>query len=70
MRIKLRCKERATKFETFQAHGTKLPFDANSFDAVTCQTVLIHVEDPVKVLLEMKRVLHLTPRLPRATLKH
>jgi ubiquinone/menaquinone biosynthesis C-methylase UbiE len=50
-------KERSMSFDIFQASGTKLPFDDNSFDAVTCQTVLIHVEDPVKVLLEMKRVL-------------
>lgn len=35
----------------------KLPFDNNSFDMVTCQTVLIHVQDPVKALKEMKRVL-------------
>lgn len=34
-----------------------LPFPDNHFDMVTCQTVLIHVADPVVALKEMKRVL-------------
>ncbi len=34
----------------------KLPFADNSFDLVTCQTVLIHVPDPRAVLREMLRV--------------
>jgi SAM-dependent methyltransferase len=34
-----------------------LPFQDNSFDLVTCQTLLIHVKDANKVLCEMKRVL-------------
>jgi ubiquinone/menaquinone biosynthesis C-methylase UbiE len=33
-----------------------LPFADNSFDVVTCQTVLIHLKDPKQALLEMKRV--------------
>jgi ubiquinone/menaquinone biosynthesis C-methylase UbiE len=33
-----------------------LPFPDNSFDVVTCQTVLIHVRNPDLVLREMKRV--------------
>jgi SAM-dependent methyltransferase len=36
------------------AHG--LPFPDASFDVVTCQTVLIHVADPVAALREMVRV--------------
>jgi SAM-dependent methyltransferase len=34
----------------------KLPFQDNSFDVVTCQTVLIHLKDPKMALSEMKRV--------------
>jgi SAM-dependent methyltransferase len=33
-----------------------LPFPDNTFDFVTCQTVLIHVRDPLQVLAEMRRV--------------
>ena len=33
------------------------PFDDNEFDLVTCQTLLIQVQDPGLVLREMKRVL-------------
>ena len=34
----------------------ELPFEDNSFDVVTCQTVLIHVANPEKALSEMRRV--------------
>jgi SAM-dependent methyltransferase len=34
----------------------RLPFDADTFDLVTCQTVLIHVADPRAALAEMIRV--------------
>ena len=34
-----------------------LPFGDSSFDAVTCQTLLIHLDDPVRGIKEMKRVL-------------
>ncbi|GAB3257525.1 class I SAM-dependent methyltransferase [Chitinimonas naiadis] len=50
----------------FQAHGdeltvqagdaTQLPFADDSFDVVTCQTVLIHLADPLAALREMRRV--------------
>jgi SAM-dependent methyltransferase len=33
-----------------------LPFEDNSFDVVTCQTVLIHVPDPSAAVAEMLRV--------------
>jgi ubiquinone/menaquinone biosynthesis C-methylase UbiE len=33
-----------------------LPFPDESFDVVTCQTLLIHLRSPEKALLEMKRV--------------
>lgn len=34
-----------------------LPFEEGSFDLVTCQTLLIHIEEPREVLAEMLRVL-------------
>jgi ubiquinone/menaquinone biosynthesis C-methylase UbiE len=40
-----------------QSSAEQLPFADGSFDMVTCQTVLIHVADPARVLAEMKRVL-------------
>jgi SAM-dependent methyltransferase len=50
----------------FEAHGAKLefqqgdahrlPFADNSFDVVTCQTVLIHLHEPLEALREMARV--------------
>ncbi len=41
----------------FQGDVTRLPFPDESFDMVTCQTVLIHVPDPIRALREMIRVL-------------
>ena len=40
-----------------QGEAERLPFPNGSFDLVTCQTVLIHVKDPVAVIREMIRVL-------------
>lgn len=37
--------------------ATSLPYADNSFDLVTCQTVLIHLKDPKLALQEMLRVL-------------
>jgi SAM-dependent methyltransferase len=39
-----------------QAEATDLPFAANSFDMVTCQTLLMHLENPQKAIAEMIRV--------------
>jgi len=33
-----------------------LPFEDETFDLVTCQTLLIHVADPAAVIAEMRRV--------------
>lgn len=41
-------------FKSGNAH--KLEFDDDSFDVVTCQTVLIHLENPQKAVEEMYRV--------------
>jgi len=40
-----------------QGEAERLPFSDETFDLVTCQTVLIHVKDPVAVIREMIRVL-------------
>ncbi len=40
-----------------QGDATDLPFPSGSFDLVTCQTLLIHVPDPARVIAEMHRVL-------------
>jgi SAM-dependent methyltransferase len=44
------------RFEYRQGTVESLPFEADSFDLVTCQTVLIHVQDPCAALQEMIRV--------------
>jgi SAM-dependent methyltransferase len=43
------------EFKKGDAHS--LPYPDEAFDLVTCQTVLMHLRDPVKALHEMKRVL-------------
>ncbi len=50
-------KEQACWFELYEGDALNLPFDDGTFDIVTCQTVLIHVGNPVKAIEEMKRVL-------------
>lgn len=42
--------------EFIKGDAHDLPFEDNSFDVVTCQTLLIHVKKPFSVLQEMKRV--------------
>jgi SAM-dependent methyltransferase len=44
------------RFRYLVGLADKLPFDNDSFDLVTCQTVLIHVPDPRAVIAEMIRV--------------
>ena len=57
-RVKEFFAEREISFKIKQADVLELPFPDNSFDAVTCQTVLIHIENPIDALREMKRVLN------------
>lgn len=45
------------RFRYQQGDATRLPFADNTFDLVTCQTVLIHLPDPLLGLREMLRVL-------------
>lgn len=40
-----------------QGDAQHLPFSDDSFDVVTCQTVLMHLPDPLAALREMRRVL-------------
>lgn len=48
-------KDAAFHFEC--ASADRLPYDDDTFDLVTCQTLLIHVRDPEQVIAEMERVL-------------
>lgn len=45
------------RFNYQVSKAEKIPFPDNSFDMVTCQTLLLHVHDVMKVLKEMVRVL-------------
>jgi len=44
-------------FTFAEGDATKIPLPDNSFDVVTCQTVLMHLERPVDALREMHRIL-------------
>ncbi|MEO8799300.1 MAG: class I SAM-dependent methyltransferase [Polyangiaceae bacterium] len=44
------------RFSYQRADAQRLPFPDDTFDLVTCQTVLIHMADPASVVTEMKRV--------------
>jgi len=50
---------RATRehFEFLPGDATGIPLPDNSFEVVTCQTVLMHLEHPVTALREMRRIL-------------
>lgn len=50
-------KKRFPQFNFQVADAQNLPFGAKFFDGVTCLEVLEHVDEPEKVLLEIKRVL-------------
>jgi ubiquinone/menaquinone biosynthesis C-methylase UbiE len=49
--------------ETVRADATRLPFAAESFDAVMLVSMLHHVDDPAEALTEAKRVLRPGGRL-------
>jgi SAM-dependent methyltransferase len=44
------------RFRYVEGDATALPFDDDTFELVTCQTVLIHVADPQAVIREFVRV--------------
>jgi SAM-dependent methyltransferase len=50
-----RCADSA-RFRFDQGVAEALPFEPETFDLVTCQTVLMHVADPQAVIREMMRV--------------
>jgi len=43
-------------FRFVEGQAERLPFDDGEFDAVICQTVLIHLADPARAIAEMTRV--------------
>jgi len=51
-----RAEQRPHRFQYLQAPAEALPFDDDSFDLVTCQTVLMHVADAPVAVAEMVRV--------------
>lgn len=51
-------KKKYPKLILKKANAEKIPFPANTFDIVICTEVLEHVENPSKVLKEIKRVLN------------
>jgi len=50
-------KSKGVDFELKKGDAHELPYDDETFDIVTCQTLLIHVQHPKTVIDEMKRVL-------------
>ncbi|GAB2767483.1 hypothetical protein GCM10027275_07330 [Rhabdobacter roseus] len=50
-------RERNIGFDLRKGDAHDLPYADNTFDLVTCQTLLIHVEFPEQVIAEMLRVL-------------
>jgi ubiquinone/menaquinone biosynthesis C-methylase UbiE len=46
----------AGRFAFVESSAEALPFENDSFDVVICQTLLIHVREPERVLSEMMRV--------------
>ncbi|MEO9005367.1 MAG: class I SAM-dependent methyltransferase [Ginsengibacter sp.] len=55
-KIKEKFQSLQSEIKFVEGDANQLPFEDNSFDVVTCQTLLIHLEHPEQVLLEMKRV--------------
>ncbi|HEV7348353.1 class I SAM-dependent methyltransferase [Telluribacter sp.] len=55
--IKAYFEQKGVEFDLQKGDAHQLPYEDDSFDLVTCQTLLIHVEDPELVIEEMLRVL-------------
>ncbi|MCA1624879.1 MAG: class I SAM-dependent methyltransferase [Acidobacteria bacterium] len=54
--LKVRFKSLQSSLNFVKGDAHRLIFEDDSFDVVTCQTLLIHLENPKQALLEMKRV--------------
>ncbi|CAN5703032.1 hypothetical protein BH24ACI2_BH24ACI2_14420 [soil metagenome] len=54
--LKARFKSLQSSLNFVKGDAHRLIFEDDSFDVVTCQTLLIHLENPKQALLEMKRV--------------
>lgn len=48
--------EHGNSFHFIEGNATNIPFADDEMDLTFCQTLLIHVEDPLEVLREMKRI--------------
>lgn len=55
-KLKAGFKSFQSKLDFVKGDAHQLSFEDNSFDVVTCQTLLIHLENPKQALFEMKRV--------------
>src|SRR5882724_10493909 len=44
-------------FSFHEGDATRIPLPDNSFEVVTCQTVLMHLAEPIEALREMLRIL-------------
>ena len=62
-RIKESNKVRNCEISFVKGNSEDLPFGDSSFDLVTCQTLLIHLKEPLKTLKEMYRVLRKNGRI-------
>ncbi|WP_165855751.1 class I SAM-dependent methyltransferase [Marinobacter sp. JSM 1782161] len=56
-------REKSETIRWVESHAGNLPFDEDTFDAVTCQFGLMLFDDPVQALREMHRVLEPGGRL-------
>ncbi len=54
---RVRQKGLGDRFSYHPGHAEALPFPDETFDLVTCQTVLMHLKDPRRAISEFKRVL-------------
>ena len=51
------CKKKGLNVIQLDANKERLPFGDENFDGVLCSHILEHVENPIRLLIEIKRVL-------------
>ena len=54
--LQVAVKDTIRELKFIKSSSAKLPFEDELFDLVTCQTLMIHLENPLETLAEMKRV--------------